>query len=57
MNEWLWLPTVLGLLGLLIDWWWFRKPRRNTRADVLYQNWRLLPGDLEFNDDERDCTD
>lgn len=56
MTEWLWLPTALGLAGLLIDWW-LNRPKRNTRADVLYQNWRLLPGDLEFKDDERDYTD
>ncbi len=57
MGEWLWLPVALGLAGLLIDWYSNRKPKRNTRADVLYQNWRLLPGDLEFKDDERDYTD
>lgn len=56
MTEWLWLPTALGLAGLLIDWW-LNRPKRNTRADVLYQNWRLLPGDLEFKDNERDYTD
>ena len=57
MGEWLWLPVALGLAGLLIDWYSNRKPKRNTRADVLYQNWRLLPGDLEFKDDERDYID
>lgn len=57
MTEWLWLPVALGLAGLLLDWWQSRQPRRNQRADVLYQNWRLLPGDLEFKDDERDYID
>ncbi len=54
MSEWLWVPVALGLAGLLIDWWSSRKPQRNTRADVLYENWRLLPGDLEFKNNDKD---
>jgi hypothetical protein len=57
MTEWLWLPVALGMAGLAYDWYANRKPKRNTRADVLYQNWLLLPGDLEFKIDERDYTD
>lgn len=54
-NSWLILPFALGVAGLLLDWWWNRQPKRNQRLDVLYENWRLLPGDLEFkNDDEND---
>ena len=57
MTDWLWLLVALGIAGLLIDWWQSRQPQRNQRLDVLYTNYKLLPGDLEFDDDERNQSD
>lgn len=57
MGEWLWLPVALGLAGLAYDWYANRPPKRNTRLDVLYTNYKLLPGDLEFDNDERNQPD
>ena len=45
--------VAVGVIGLAVDAWMSRQPKRNQRLDVLYENWRLLPGDLEFDKDER----